>query len=154
MGEMLLIKPQLFYGTPTDFMRMRTALAKAAGIPTTRIHIVSEEGDDIAIEVPDLEEFDIEEKNIYGDWDELQEEPLLYLLAHSDERGVINEDHMLPLIARIRELMADVYDIVKEDSGESAATTMYRNLDHFSRMLADAYARELPVTFFLEETGP
>jgi hypothetical protein len=151
MQQFIRIRPQVFYGTPTQFAKMRAELARAAGIPLTRLHITSEDGDDVAIEVPDLDQFDIEEKNIYGEWDELPEEPLLVLLAHSDETGTIPDDAIMPLVRRLTEVKDQVYDFVLEADGENAAVAAYRNIDHVRRMLADAYAKEQEVTFHLQE---
>lgn len=146
--EMLMITKQCFYGPPEHFNRMRAALAKAAGIPTT--HIVVNDEDDVRIEVPNLDGFDLVEKNIYGDWDEIPEDPILILLAHSDEFGDIAEEHMLPLVARLSELIPAAYDAAKDVYGEVEAHGIYNNLDHFTRMLADAYAKEWEVKFRLE----
>lgn len=152
--EMLMIGKQCFYGPPLHFAKMREALTLAAGYPTLKMHITSEEGDDVAITVADLSQFALVEKNIYGEWDEPAPDPLLYLLAHSDETGVIKDEHILPLVERLSELAGPAYDAALDRYGEEQAQRIYRDLDHFTRMLADAYAREIPVEFQLEEVSP
>jgi hypothetical protein len=151
--QMLWIGKGGFYGTALAFAKMRSALAKAAGIPTVKMHIVSEDGDDVAVEVPDLDQFDLEEKNIYGEWDTPPDDPILYLLAHSDEAGDIKEEHMLPLASRLSELKVAVHDMLMEDDAETAQG-LYRSIDHLAGTIAMSYAEGLPVEFKLEDYHP
>ena len=148
--QMLMVGKGGFYGPPLQFAQLRSALAKAAGIPTTKMHIVSEEGDDVAVEVPDLDQFDLVEANIYGSWDTPPDDPILYLLAHSDEEGVIEEEHMLPLASRLTELKGMVYDMFADEDTEKARG-MYRAIDHLAGTIAASYAENIPVIFRIEE---
>lgn len=148
--QILTIGKGGFCGPPLDFAKLRVALARAAGIPITKLHVASEAGDDVAIEVPDLSNFDLIEKNLYGEWDSIPSEPLLILLAHSDETGNIVEKHMLPLSVRLRELKDAVHDMYFEEDRE-IARALYRQIDQLAATLSESYVQGHSVEFSLED---
>ena len=47
----------------------------------------------------------VTDENVQGRWDRLPEDPLVVLLVHSDCDGEIVADHLLPLAARLEQLI-------------------------------------------------
>jgi len=139
-----------YRGGPTLFSKMRRALALAADIPVTHMLVDIEDGDTVSLEVPDLDGYDLVEANIYGDWDTPPPDPILYLLAHSDEKGVIREEHILDLIARIVELEPIAHAIISEREGVEEATILSQRFQVFARQLAHSFDMRTPVEFRLE----
>ena len=154
MYDLLIIGDNCYHGSPTMFAKIRRALAFAAEIPTEIMRIESEDGDEISLEVPDLSGYDLVEANIYGEWDTPPPDPILYLLAHSDEKGVIQEEHMIPLIARIAELEPIAHEIIEERDGVEAAQLISHRLQRFAEQLAMAYENHRVVEFRLEPVYP
>lgn len=152
--DMLRVGDNLYHGGPTGFAKMRKALALAAGIPLTHIDIVVENGEEVRLEVPDLTQFDLVLENIYGEWETPPPDPILYLLAHSDESGEIKREHMVELVYRIMALTDDAAGIILERDGEEEAKYIRDRLVWFSNHLAMAYDTNRPVEFKLEPYYP
>jgi len=90
-----------WHGAYSAFSRWRNAVAIAAGYTVSR----STEGgwlhDDVDI---DWDAF--EQKNYHGEWDHPPgDDPLLYLIVHSDCDGVIHPKEGAPLATRLEQLL-------------------------------------------------
>lgn len=141
-----LVRIGEFYSdTPQAFLKLRLALAKAAGIPTTRVTVAEEDGQEVSMEIPDLSEFPLVEENIYGVWQTPPADPVLYLIAHSDEAGEIMDEHLLSLGERIINLLPAVREGM--DEGED----MDKVAEYFARNVLVAYEHHRPVKFRLED---
>ena len=152
--DLIIVGDSCYRGGPTLFAKMRRALALAADIPLAHLIVDLPDSDEVVLEVPDLDGFDLVEKNIYGEWDAPPSDPILHLLAHSDEKGEIKEEHMLSLVARITELEPIAYDIINERDGLEAAQIISHRLQWFAEQLAMAYTTHRPVNFRLEPQFP
>jgi hypothetical protein len=152
--DIIMIGDGVFRGSPQIFAKMRKALALAADIPVSPIRIISEEGDDIAIDAPDLSDFPLVEENIYGEWETPPGDPILYLLAHSDEKGEIKEDQMIPLAHRLMELEERAYDIMLERTDLGTAQLVSRLIQNFAKGLVASHETDRPVKFVLEPYYP
>lgn len=87
-----------WHGAYGAFSRWRNTLAVAAGYKLT-------EGEYGRMEV-DLPWDVFEDKNYQGEWDSPPgDDPLLYLLAHSDCDGVIHPEHGTHIAARLEQLL-------------------------------------------------
>jgi hypothetical protein len=88
-----------WHGAYGAFARWRLAIAKAAGYPVT-----AGEGGYGEDYVLPWDEF--EARNYQGEWDRVPgDDPLLYLLAHSDCDGVIHPEHGAHVAARLEQLL-------------------------------------------------
>lgn len=149
--DLVIIGDSCYRGGPTLFAKMRRALALAADIPMARMIIDLPDDDEVVLEVPDLDGYNLVEKNIYGEWDTPPPDPILYLLAHSDEKGEIKSEHMLPLITRITELEPIAYEIISSRDGLEAAQQISHRLQWFAEHLHAAHVTGRPVNFRVEE---
>jgi hypothetical protein len=68
-----------------------------------------------------------EEKNYYGQWDELPHDPLLILIVHSDCEGDILPEHATLLADRLDEILPNIDD--KDDGGHIGHRGGYRACD-------------------------
>ena len=82
-----------WHGPYSAFSRWRNGVARAAGIQLR---------DDGGFTVPDIPWDKITEANVFGEWEEPPNDPLWYLLAHSDCEGVIKAAHCGPLADRLQ----------------------------------------------------
>lgn len=87
-----------WHGPYSAYGRWRNALAQAAGYGLVKTGPYK-------IEVPDLpyERFTL--ANAAGDWGTVPEDPLLYLLVHSDCDGAIHPEQGRALATRLGELL-------------------------------------------------
>jgi hypothetical protein len=86
-------------GPYTGFQRWRQELARAAGY-----EVVNERGPGEAYYELPWEMF--EEKNFQGEWDSIPgDDPLMFLLVHSDCDGVIHPQHGVHLADRMEQLL-------------------------------------------------
>lgn len=87
-----------WHGGYGGFSRWRNTLAQAAGYKLTE----GEYGR-MGVDLPwDM----FEDKNYQGEWDSPPgDDPLLYLLAHSDCDGVIHPEHGVHIAARLEQLL-------------------------------------------------
>jgi hypothetical protein len=87
-----------WHGPYGGFARWRNTLALAAGYKLAT--------DDEGRTMADLPWDMFEDKNYQGEWDTVPgDDPLLYLLAHSDCDGVIHPEHGAHLAARLEQLL-------------------------------------------------
>lgn len=133
MTEFLRVGKGVFYGTPTDFNLLRLSIGVGAGYKPVRMHIKTEDGDEIGIKVPDIPYDGITLDNVYGEWETPPDDPILYLLAHSDETGQINAEHTAPLADRL-EAVKDAAVTYAEN--EYSATTAHRTAYDIDNMVA------------------
>lgn len=85
-------------GPYSAFQRWRNTLAVAAGYKLA-------EGE-YGVKTVDLLWDMIEDKNYQGEWDSPPgDDPLLYLLVHSDCDGVIHPEHGVHIAARLEQLL-------------------------------------------------
>jgi hypothetical protein len=71
-------------GGYSEFLMWRALLARAAGIGTEMAEL-----GEFTREIPKLDYDELNEDNIQGLWDEIPNDILVVLLAHSDEEGII-----------------------------------------------------------------
>jgi hypothetical protein len=91
-----------WHGSYTGFNCWRNELARAAGYKLREPDIA--EG--IVSPLPDLHWDAFEDKNYQGEWDAPPgDDPLLFLLAHSDCDGVIHPEHGIHLARRLEHLV-------------------------------------------------
>jgi hypothetical protein len=100
-------------GTYGGFQRWRRELARAAGYPVNEQPGIGEP----YYELP-WDQF--EDKNFLGEWDSIPgDDPLMFLLVHSDCEGAIRPEHGVHLAGRLEQLLPlvdeDVYR-VREDT--------------------------------------
>jgi hypothetical protein len=93
-----------WHGGYGSFMRWRTELARAAGYKLRE----PDYSDPCSYVLP-WEMF--EEKNYLGEWDSPPgDDPLIFLLAHSDWNGVIHPEHGVHIAARLEQLLPMLVD--------------------------------------------
>lgn len=91
-----------WHGSYSGFSAWRKAIAKAAGYPIVQ----GERGPEYALP------WDMfEDKNYQGEWDSPPgDDPLIFLLAHSDCEGVIHPQHGIHIAARLEQLLPRLDD--------------------------------------------
>ena len=149
--NILWVRPECFNGTVLLFLKMRCALAAAAGIPLTPLVVETADGDPVTLHAPDLSAYALVEDNLYGKWETPPDDPILYLLAHSDETGRIDEAHMMPLCARITELEPEAHRLTLERYDAEEARKVSSACQTFAKGLANAYVAHQYVEFRLQE---
>lgn len=91
-----------FHGPYGAFNRWRDAVARAAGYQFKRFDGEYRDAVDLDWDVFDL-------KNYQGEWDIVPgDDPLLYLIVHSDCDGVMHPEQGRHLVARLRQLAPKV----------------------------------------------
>jgi hypothetical protein len=103
-----------WHGTYGGFQRWRREVARAAGYP------VNDQRQGISDPYYELPWEMFEEKNYQGEWDSVPgDDPLLFLLVHSDCDGVIRPEHGAHLAGRLEQLLPALDDgvyRVREDT--------------------------------------
>ena len=102
-----------WHGTYGGFQRWRREVARAAGYPVVGEPRPGEPYYELPWEM-------FEDKNFLGEWDSIPgDDPLMFLLVHSDCDGVIRPEHGAHLADRLEHLLPllddDVYR-VREDT--------------------------------------
>jgi hypothetical protein len=98
-----------WHGPYSAFTRFRSALARAAGIDVQPEK--SESGFMFDTAQIDWERIERENPGCYqGEWNKPEDEPLVYLLAHSDCDGEIKPEQAGPLADRIEALLPNIPD--------------------------------------------
>jgi hypothetical protein len=90
---------ECWHGTYGGFQRWRREVARAAGYRVVLEPKIGEPYYDLPWEM-------FEEKNYLGEWDNVPgDDPLMFLLVHSDCDGVIHPEHGVHLAARLEQLL-------------------------------------------------
>jgi hypothetical protein len=109
-----------WHGAYGAFMRWRRELARAAGY---KIHPPSLDQPDY-----DLPWDMFEDKNYKGEWDTVPgDDPLLYLLVHSDCDGVIHPQQGVHIARRLEQLLP----LLNEDASVGHITSMRDKTQQF-----------------------
>jgi hypothetical protein len=128
---------ECWHGAYGAFSRWRTELARAAGYklrePTYK--------DPCTYELPwDM----FEDKNYLGEWDSPPgDDPLIFLLAHSDCDGVIHPEHAVHIAARLEQLLP----LLDESVSGGHIRSMRDKTQQFIDGLRKAAAAEEDVVF-------
>ena len=150
MTEFLRVGKGVYYGTPSDFNLLRLSIGVGAGYKPVRLPVITEDGDEVAVRVPDIPDDMLVLENIYGDWETPPDDPILYLLAHSDEAGIIKAEHVTPLADRLEAIKdAAVTFATNEYSATTAHRTAY-DIDGMVEALREHAANGTDVRFTLD----
>lgn len=126
-----------WHGAYGAFQRWRKELARAAGyriVEPTRLG-------QPYYELP-WEQF--EDKNYLGEWDSIPgDDPLMFLLIHSDCDGVIHPEHGVHLADRLEQLLP----LLNESAAGGHITSMRGNTEQFIDGLRKAAAAGEDVDF-------
>ncbi|HEY6021629.1 MAG TPA: hypothetical protein VIY48_17700 [Candidatus Paceibacterota bacterium] len=125
----LTISHGAWTGSYKDFTEWRNVLAKAAGYSTVG-------PPDLETPVIDWENF--EDECFEGEWDETPDDPLLVLIVHYDDEGVIRVEQAEKLADRLTTLLP----IVHRDYPQWVRTT-----DNFIEALTNAFIRKEDLRF-------
>ncbi len=85
-----------WHGAYSAFNRWRNTVAELAGYQLKN---------DGIYDFPDIDWTALKEGNLLGDWDELPEDPMVVLIAHSDCEGELPVPVLLPLVDRLEKLV-------------------------------------------------
>lgn len=132
-----------WHGAYSAFSRWRQHVAKTAGYIVTKVI-----WDDVGYPTDTvmLEWHRYEQKNYYGQWDKLPDDPLLILIVHSDCEGEIRREHTALLADRLEEILQDMED--SPSVGHLAYRGGYRACtEKFISGLRAAAAANEPVKF-------
>jgi hypothetical protein len=125
-----------WHGAYSAFSRWRNNLAVAAGYSLVR-ETEPFPRDDVAI---DWERFSA--KNFAGEWDHVEDDALIYLIAHSDCDGVLHPAQAGPLADRLEGLLPKL-----DNEVQGHIHGMRHDTEQFIRGLRAAVAADEDVDF-------
>ena len=128
-----------WHGPYSAFTRWRNRLAEAAGYEVKPV--TYEDGMTYETAMIDREGIERDNPNCYqGEWNTEPDDPMVYLIAHSDCDGVIQPQHAAKLADRIEELLPKLQDEGPASVLDSAV--------RFIRGLREAASAGEPVEFY------
>lgn len=132
-----------WHGAYSAFTRWRNAVAVAGGY---EVKPATEEMKKAYVMSPyvDINWDAFEEKNYYGEWDRPPgDDPLLFLIVHSDCDGVIHPQHGIHLADRLERLIP----MLDEDERGGHIYSMRGCTERFAKGLREAHAADEDVEF-------